>query len=464
MRSQKNTVSLDTLPPGPIRGGGTLLCGDTAEAVQTHVLRQAQDAVARGEACIYVSALTPQALAERAAPLGFDVGEASRAGTFRLLPPPSTLFSEASDEARTQALADLTTVVRRRRPAHLIVEDAAPLTRFDTDDWFDAAFAAMHNRLAEVGTTLTLGLPDAADDHARERLRTHVMQIVAVPNHEPSASQGDGASYQVHPMLDPQATPLPLAAPAPTPVALPTGIDYLDLTIVLASPRPTQDDFAEPAPFSLGRGHYVAADSTLPAPPLPALRQGDTLDRALLGGTTVEARSDLDSETLLIPPDADLFETVDVQRTLRAFEGRPEPTKPAPLDHAPPPSPRLAFVQAFNAALDAHAADETPFIALALRMPLHHPASRRFHFVISGFHQFVGAKGVVLADEARRRVVVMLPGRTAEAAQALIRQVKAHLRASTAEADHALQNVTALVVLNGKPFPNATEFLAHVFD
>ena len=467
MPTDRATLPLDDLA-GTLRPGGTVLSGDSVAA---YALRLAHAATERGETCIYVSASETLALAERAAVFGFDVGAASRDGLFRLLPPPAPL--QAGDEACTQALADLTTVVRRRRPAHLIIEDAAPLACFDDTAWFDAAFAAMHDRLAEVGTTLTLGVTPS-DDATLDRLRTHVLQIVPVP--DPVEVSGDGSAYQISPMLAPQgdapedrkvaldSTPTPPAA-ASAPDGLPSGIDYLDLTVAPRPSAPERDPFATPSePYTLGRGHYVAADITLQTDSAHPHTRLDHLDRALLGGTTVEARSDLASASsaAAVPTD-ELFETVDVKRTLRAFEARPKPVRTAPPPE-PPPSPRIVFVQAFNAALELHAAADEPFLALALQMPPEHPASRRFHFVIGGLRQAVGERGYVLADERRCRVVALLPGRNADAAQELFREVKAHLRAATDAADHTLSHVKALVVPDGKPFPNATEFLAHVFD
>lgn len=455
MRSGTPPTDLDPELRDLAREGSTLLYSTSGKAVRTHALRLAQAAAERGETCIYVSAQHPQTLVERADELGFDLADASGMGTFRLLPLPSGLLGSAGDEGRTEALADLATVAQRKRPAYVIVEEAATLAQFESDDWFDAAFEAMLDRLAEVGSALVLGLTDAPESPAYTRLQPHMADEVVVP--ESAVPHGDGASYRVSP--DPVVQPSP-----PTSPALPTGIAYLDLTVAPLPPLPERDAFAHPdRALKMGRGHYVAADTTFP---VEGSADERALEHALLGATTVEARSDAAGDAPPVALDADLFETVDVTATLRSFEGDDTevPDEWVPKTAVVPHSPRLAFVRAFNAALEARDADGAPFLTVAFRMPPGHPAGRRFHFVIDALGQLAGSDGVLLADEPRRRVVLLLPGRGADAAHVVFRAVKDHLRASTSEADHLLQTAAAVVVPDGRPYPNATEFLVHVFD
>ena len=453
MRSGTSLTDLGPELRDLAREGSTLLYSTSGKAVRTHALRLAQAAAERGETCIYVSGQHPQTLVERAAELGFDLAAASGSDTFRLMPLPSGLLGNAGDEGRTEALADLATVAQRKRPAYVIVEEAATLAQFESPDWFDAAFEAMHNRLAEVGSALVLGLTDSPESDAYTRLRSHIVEEVVLP--ESAVSHGDGAPYRVSP--DPVVPP-----PAPTPSpSLPTGIEYLDLTVAPLPPLPEHDDFAQTGrALSLGRGHYVAADTTLPVEPSPGP------DRTLPAATSVEDHSDALPPTDPVVLDADLFETVDVAATLRALDDAVEPSLP-PMERssvaATPTSPRLTFVHAFNAALEAYEADGTPFLTVAFKMPPDHPSGRRFHFIVSALNQFAEEDGVLLADESRCRVAVLLPSRRAETAHKVFRAVKDHLRASVSEADLVLQTAGAVVVPNGKPFPNATEYLAHIF-
>ena len=244
------------------------------------------------------------------------------------------------------------------------------------------------------------------------------------------------------------------------PVYTDPAIEYPDFHSFEGSPeRETPERHAEPV--TIGRGHYVAADATLPDPAHAAVHLSP-LERALLGGTTVETHSDGEVALEPVVLDSGMFENVDVQRALAAFETPTRIEGWAALTASQ--SPRISFVREFNDALAEHSAEGTPFMALALRMPDGHPAGRRFHFVISTIERSIGTNDRALSDERGRRVVVLLRNAGEDAAHALFATITSELREATAEADHVLQTAKAVIVHNGAPFPNATEFLAHVYD
>ena len=440
--------------------GGALLRGATSDAVQTHLLHLAKQIVDRDQTCLYVSARDPQTLAVHAAECGFDLAQASRDGGFRLLPLPDALTAkdaETSDDARTQALADMTMLTQRRRPDYLIVEDAAPLASFEHGDWFDVAFAAMHERFTDAGTAFLLAVDGPEDSLAHTRLSAHIVRRRTLPAPPAPAPRGEGAAFRFD--REPEAPAV--SSPALQDTPLMTDATIPEFRAFKGSPERESSARPEKA-LSIGRGHYVAAGATFPDVEHAATHLSP-LDRALLGGTTVEARSDGYGAPEPVSVDTDLFEAVDVRQALATFEA---PSVAPPLVKFEPveETPRIAFVRAFNSALAEHETAGTPFLAVALRVPDGHPAGRRFHFVIEAVRRSLGPDETLLADEDRRRLVVLLRAEGKGGAQPLFGAIRAHLHASTVEAEHVMKTVSAVLIPNGAPFPNATEFLIHAFD
>ena len=438
---------LDEAWGGLDRGGCYLILGRVSAGLHLPALHLVRAAAERAEPCLYLSALAPEALAHESARIGFDVAGAVRDGRVRLLRRPASLVREEPDDAaRARAFADLAALVEANRPALLVLDGFAPMARFSAFASFAAAFAALHGRLAATGTTVVLTMDEPANA-AAERVVAFVRGRAAGAAHMTGAPDSTLRTLALHGTEDPA----------------PEGIKYLDLSTASAS-APPDDSFSTlsyGAALS-GRGHFVSAGTAhRDGQRRVARADADPFAHALLGTTTTELC--VPNEHVAAPIDADVFEDVDLSAALRLFAPPPLPPEPPPAPA--PPDPRLAFVLAFNEALAARADGGEPFLAVALRMPPGHPSARHFHFVVRAVEGTLGARDRLLADEARCGLVVLLPGRTAGTAQLLFATLKMFLHAAaTSEADHILQAVSALVVPDGRPFPNATEFLLHAFD
>lgn len=125
------------------------------------------------------------------------------------------------------------------------------------------------------------------------------------------------------------------------------------------------------------------------------------------------------------------------------------------------PGSRERFVSVFDAARSERG---RPFLAIALRMPVASTAALHFPIVVEGVRAELRPEDALLADEDRRRLVIVLPGRSAEEARALLARLRDHLREWTDDAEEVLRSISAFIAPDGQPFHDAEAFLARAFD
>ena len=130
-----------------------------------------------------------------------------------------------------------------------------------------------------------------------------------------------------------------------------------------------------------------------------------------------------------------------------------------------PPDSDTASRERFAAAFDTARAERgAPFLAIALRMGPHTPASVHFPIVADGVRSALRPGDVLLADKQRLRLVAVLHARRDDEAQAVFAHLAAHLRMWLDDADSVLGAISALAAPDGRPFESADTFLARTFD
>jgi hypothetical protein len=122
---------------------------------------------------------------------------------------------------------------------------------------------------------------------------------------------------------------------------------------------------------------------------------------------------------------------------------------------------RARFVSAFNT---ARARLQQPFVAVAIRMPEHHPVSTWFPLVEQGIRSTLRSDDVPLVDRERFRLVAVLPDRTPDDVRPMLAALMAYLREHTDNAAEVGQHISVFTAPEGRPFRDGTSFLAEVYD
>ncbi|NQV71990.1 hypothetical protein HQ496_02620 [bacterium] len=109
-----------------------------------------------------------------------------------------------------------------------------------------------------------------------------------------------------------------------------------------------------------------------------------------------------------------------------------------------------------------------PFLLLALRMDRSAQSTARpfdFDFLMDLVGEELRVQDDMLANIDLERLVVYLADSRPEEAQSFFTRLKDRLRQeSPTQADHLLHSVSAIVVPDGRPFQNASEFLTYALD
>ena len=425
-------------------GGTYLLVGRGGAGRSSLALRAAQATVAEGASCLLLSPRPPSELVEIGAEIGFDLAGAHRAGLLRPLRiPTAAALAEKGSGGLETAYRDLVALVRSGSQARVVVEDFTPLVQFDSFERLADAFGGLARDLRALGATLVVGLGAPANDASR--------QLLAVVR-----GAADGA---VHVGDDGAVTLDPAEAPADADAA-----------------RVGRESFLTEVAFASGDGSGPGAG---PAPPTPSAAVG--------GGAAAPGpgpAGDAPEATIVPPPSADpsLLAPAadrpgqDPADALMAqgylVESGPDlrpGTGPAPEQVPPPPpaAPPGDAAGAFGAALaDAFEgrASGVPFLVVAARMEPGTAEAARFPHVVDAVRAGLPDGGRVLADEARARVIVLLPGAGPDAGQALFGRLQEGLQARVgADAAATLQAVSAVTIPDAQPFASPDDLLAYAF-
>ncbi len=479
---------------GLYRGGAYLLYGRAQSGNRLLALQLAQAAVEAGETCLFVSPSPPEVLADRAAHLGLDLGANTEDAPLRLLHVPP-VAEDLTDDALAQALVDLTALIRAYAPSRLVIDDFTPFTRFESWERFASAFFTLLDRLTDATLVLAMHAPATASaEQLVAFVKTQMTGVIELQDDDEAAAgtctlvlrpgrfHAEGVRIQGWSFGPPPqsvgVTPAPRPAPGlpqasrqPEPL-VPTFWPETQGTPVLASAA-GDDSGAEDPPgihFFESEGERVpgpeasdprAAWSAEPPdePPSPPERESarppaplpdPTIDpfEYALGGAPSGSTQSASSLPLNLP----LFSSLS---TLLS--------EPVGLDFGTS-VPRREFIRAFDAARVLHEAAAHPFLTLALHMSTDSPAAERFPLVVRGLRVALGEAYVLLADETRLRLVALLPGGTAEEATEVFRRLKAFLEDASPDADRTVEETSALLLPNGRPFHTAEAFLAYTFD
>lgn len=471
-KAQTGIDLLDQSWEGLSRGTAYLFYGPARTGRVLLVLQVVRTGAEAGESTVLVSGKSPQELAAQASTIDFDLEAACRDRGVRLLRLPEALLSGVSDASIEKALRDLAGFIRRERPARIIIEDFTPFVRFSR---FEALRPVIEQFLTDVAVESTLvfalgepanarseqivsflrsrvagalhlGIdPDSQSSTARRltlqptlgsqesdrEFSWDLIQLkrpVSIVSGDSVSSSNDGGwptSIEGEPDVEVRPTPVEMMPPS-SGEAPPADIRFFDPNDPLGPPPQIQDPFGSvrPTVSEFEHIHYVEGGVDLEEAPVSAPSSEHALPEA-----PVE----------FVPPEAEVA---------------PEPVR----------SDRDVFVEAFDNAMDAHANQQTPFLAIALRLPT--DASQEAFDGISGaLRATVDTPAAVLTDAVSKKLIVLLPNSDKEASREVFRRMKEHVSASHPEvAVGVLPKLAAVVVLNGHPFTSGSAFLSYVFD
>lgn len=129
---------------------------------------------------------------------------------------------------------------------------------------------------------------------------------------------------------------------------------------------------------------------------------------------------------------------------------------------------REAFQQHLQERFDQRDTGEAPFLLLAMRAD---PSKARlaqafdFDFILDMVRDTLRPQDQMLLNRTRERLVVLLEQSRPDDAQMFFTRLKSRLRETVPnDADELLHAVSAIVVPDGRPFPNAREFLTYALD
>ena len=426
---------------GGLEPGATyLLVGRGGAGRSAAALRAVQAAVAEGAPCLLLSPRPPAELVEIGAGIGFDLAEAHRAGLLRPLRiPTAAALAEKGAAGLETAYRDLVALVRSGSPSRVVVEDFTPLVQFDSFDRLAEAFGGLAGDLRALGATLVVGLGAPANDASRQ-----LLDVVR--------GAADGA---VHVADDGAVTLDPDTPPAD---ADPSGADRESLLTEVA--------------FESGDGSGVAPPPPVPPPPAPPV--------GAPGGVAEpeSAEGDAPEATVIPPPSADPSllapagerpgrDPADALMAQGYLVESGVPVEPGAEALAPPAAPPEDAEAAFKDALAvAFGGRESgvPFLVVAARMEPGTAHAAHFPHVVASVRDGLPVGGHVLTDEARARVIVLLPGAGAEGGEALFARLQEGLRARIGEdAATTLQAVSAVTVPDAQPFASPDDLLAYAF-
>jgi hypothetical protein len=255
------------------------------------------------------------------------------------------------------------------------------------------------------------------------------------------------------------------------------GIRYFDFS----APRPPSADAAAPDPFAQGglpESHESATPDASPRDTEGSPTRGreqeavptDPFEFALTGPPSEHPTPRRRRDRLGLDPLG--REPIEPAAEPRAEPAAGSANEPPPLVRFfelaslfEPSDAEAASRERFAAAFDAARAEPGQgFLAIALRMSPHVPASVHFPIVADGIRAALHPGDALLSDDDRLRLVAVLRGRQAADAHTVFARLKDHLRAWVDEADDVLRAISALAAPDGRPFDDAVAFLASAFD
>ena len=516
--SPSGLPSVDQQWGGLDAGSTYLLVGRAGAGRSALALQAVQATVASGSTCLLLSPRPPAELVEIGRGIAFDLAEAHGAGLLRPLriPTAADLAEKGTDGLET-AYRDLVALVRAERPARVVVEDFTPLVQFDSFERLDEAFQELTSDLRALGTTLVVGLGAPANDASRQ-----LLDVVRRAADGMVQIQDDGdLVLDPAPEADPFATE-PVGEDRGG--SLLSDVEFFQSTGDESATSESADPFATDE--ETGIGGETTAEVAVEVEPETAdeaataegdeapVHDADAVEGGADADEEAEGGADAETETSEAEPDETEPPEAATQAAAPPEAAPPEAAvvPPPPVDPAllypnddpfgndpadalmeqgyladsqagdagtrleepatsafapptaPPPSPDAAFRQALDRAFQTRSAG-VPFLIVAARMQPGTPEAAYFPNVTAALRSALPDAAHLLANDARKRVIVLLTMSGPEAGQALFADLQTGLRQAVGDdAEATLQAISAVTIPDAQPFASPSDLMAYAFD
>jgi KaiC/GvpD/RAD55 family RecA-like ATPase len=439
---------------GLYRGGSYLVYGRAASGRGLLTLMFVQTGALLEEPCLFISPERPKDLMIEAAAIGFDLKKAHDDGWVRLVRIPPSLSGQG-DEQVTKALAELGNIIRKNRPARLVINDFMPfVTAFRSLDWFRTAFQQLLEEIDPLDTTMML--------------------VMSEPNNPMSQQVVGFVSSQLHGAIHIEQLEDDFNATMRRVTMLPNKghfrrqeVDWDLEKIVrnemeMPTARRVLPTRHKPGAAPSGAAARVkpatepAEAATEPAPEAPkaTVKVKEVISKPTKG-REVTRKADAPADTAEAPA---------ATSEVSAATAETPPARPAEMNI----TDRAGFTRHLQQHFTARDQHETPFLLLAMRMDRSEGKTVRpfdFEFILDVVQATLRPQDAMLAQMENERLVVLLGESRSEEAQHFFARLKSRLRDDAPQqADYLLHSVSAIVVPDGRPFQTAEEFLGYALD
>lgn len=472
--------AIDRVWGGVYDGGVYLVYGRVSNGRGLVGLLFSQIGAALDERTLFVSADRSKDLIIQAASIGFDIRRAHRLGVFKLVRTEQLLRNPAESPSHDASAFDrLISQVRSFSPRRLVISDIMAFA--GEMDPLSPTFRSMYIRFLDqiepLGTTVVIMLPEPTSDVARrftEFIMSRSTAAIFVGRDDDSAEVTD---HQI--TLIPQIGHVTRKATVAWNLAsLVRSAEQVDATYKALRGRiaASRASFLLPPPAAVLLTDTPEAEPVAPEPRRTAEPEiveefvpSQTLDELATRASDPEPFSIVDrvlDEVLSAPittAPGQASSTAPLEQ-LEEAHVRDEPGGDG-VDVDLNRSGRTGFTRVLQSAFDTAAAHNTNFLLVAMRVDDTNVSPVEFLSISDGVSGAIRDKDALYADARRGRLVLMMPGASADHAQELFAVVKQQLRDQRLpRADELLRHVSAIVVPNGNPFGNAAEFLSYVLD
>ena len=442
-------------------------------------LQLAQTGVRRGESVLFVSSRQPQDLLAEAQTFDFDLKAAAESGELRLLRIPASLLTGTlTDDALEDAIGDLVDLLHEHKPAWLVLDDFTPFVQFQEFSRFEDALTELLQGLQAADAVGVLATGEAVNEHSQRILR-YLREQSAGAVRVARLQDGKLCALRFFATAESPGDPIDVLWDPNRPAALVTDEDA-EHAATTPAPAPKRATRQAPAPDALAS---IDTDSyTLPQPlhlPGNVVDEGIVVDSDVAGGLDPfgaplpplpQVYSDRTPHRLVELPDhsgADYRPPGYNRRNPMEADMMETPTNPVaaqPPALAPEPQgsvTQATFRKALAHAFMTRATQHEPFLVLSLHIDPSHPHASAFGEVRHGVRTGLPEDGTFVSDEAKRRLVVLLPGSGPGAARNLLTHIKQHLSDGEQDGDAVLESFSALVIPNGRPFQDPKALMAY---
>lgn len=436
---------------GLYRGGSYLVYGRAASGRGLLTLMFVQTGALLEEPCLFISPERPKDLMIEAAAIGFDLKKAHDAGWVRLVRIPPSLSGQG-DEQVTKALAELGNIIRKNRPARLVINDFMPfVTAFRSMDRFRAAFSQLLEEIDPLDTTMML--------------------VMSEPNNPMSQQVVNFVSSQLHGAIHIEQLDDDFNATLRRVTMLPNKGHFRRQEVDWDLEKIVRNEMEMPT------GRRVLSASQKPEARTQARMKpaAEPLREAPVEAPVEPRKATVKVKEVIVNKPAE------GRKGPRKPEAAAEPAEPVGTTEASPPvdppltrpaemniTDRAGFTTHLQRHFTARDQHETPFLLLAMRMDRSEGKTVRpfdFEFILDVVQATLRPQDAMLAQMENERLVVLLGESRSDEAQDFFTRLKNRLRDDAPQqADYLLHSVSAIVVPDGRPFQTAEEFLVYALD